>query len=260
MVWIYIIGVFMRLENKTCFITGASRGIGKGIALSFAKEGANVVIGYHKNKKEAKKTSEELRKLNCENIILKFDVENRKSVIDAVSTTLDYFYNINVLVNNAGINNPKTLYEINDEEWDKIMSVNLKGPFICAQEVMPIMEKQKNGRIINISSVSGQYGGPKTAHYAVSKAGLISLTQVLARYGAPHNILVNAIAPGIIETDLTRAELKTETAQQTIDWMLLKRPGNVNDVGAVAVLLASDEQNFITGQTISVNGGSYFGK
>jgi 3-oxoacyl-[acyl-carrier protein] reductase len=250
----------MRLDDKVCFITGASRGIGRGIAVSFAKEGAKVVIGYHENIKEAKNTSRFLEKLNCENIILKFDVKNRKSVQKAVRETLDSFGCIDVLVNNAGINKQKTFYEISDDEWDLIMAVNLKGAFICSQEIMPIMEKQKNGRIINISSVSGQYGGPKTVHYAVSKAGIISLTQVLARYGAPYNILVNAIAPGIIETDLTRDELKTDIAQQTIDWMLLKRPGQVADVSSVAVMLASDEQNFITGQTISVNGGSYFGR
>lgn len=250
----------MRLKNKVCFITGASRGIGRGIALAFAKEGAKVVIGYHSNEIAAKKTSEELDKYQCENIFTRFDVSNRKSVKNAVTKTMNKFGRIDVLINNAGINIPKTFYEITDDEWDLILSINLKGAFICSQEIMPIMEKQNSGRIINMSSVSGQYGGPKTVHYAVSKAGLISLTHFLARYGAPNNILVNAIAPGIIETDLTREELKTEAAQKTIEMMLLKRPGHISDVTSVAILLASEEQNFITGQTISVNGGSYFAK
>ncbi len=250
----------MRLKDKVCFITGASRGIGKGIALAFAKEGARVIIGYHSNEIAAKKTSEEIDKFQCENITIRFDVVNRKLIKNAVRETLNKFGCIDILVNNAGINMPKTFYEITDEEWDLIMSINLKGAFICSQEIMPIMERQNSGRIINISSVSGQYGGPKTVHYAVSKAGLISLTQCLARYGAPHNILVNAIAPGMIETDLTREELKTDSGQKTIEMMLLKRPGQINDVTSVAILLASDEQNFITGQTICVNGGSYFAK
>ena len=136
--------------------------------------------------------------------------------------------------------------------------MNLKGPFLCSQEVFPIMERQRSGRIINIASVSGLYGGPKTIHYAVSKAGLISMTHVLARYGAEHNILVNAIAPGIIETDLTREELRSGGGKSVVDMTLLKRAGLPGDVTSLAVLLASDEQNYMTGQTLSPNGGSYF--
>ena len=250
----------MRLKNKVCFITGASRGIGKGIALAFAKEGAKIIIGYHLNEIAAEKTSEEIDKFQCENMTIRFDVVNRKSIKNAVRETVNNFGRIDVLVNNAGINMPKTFYEITDEEWDLIMSINLKGAFICSQEIMPIMEKQNSGRIINISSVSGQYGGPKTVHYAVSKAGVIALTQCLARYGAPNNILVNAIAPGIIKTDLTRNEFNTTTGKKIINLTLLKKPGQITDVSSVAILLASNEQNYITGQTISVNGGSYFAK
>lgn len=250
----------MRLKNKVCFITGASRGIGKGIALAFAKEGAKIIIGYHLNEIAAEKTSEEIDKFQCENMTIRFDVVNRKSIKNAVRETVNNFGRIDVLVNNAGINMPKTFYEITDEEWDLIMSINLKGAFICSQEIMPIMEKQNSGRIINISSVSGQYGGPKTVHYAVSKAGIIALTQCLARYGAPNNILVNAIAPGIIKTDLTRNEFNTTTGKKIINLTLLKKPGQITDVSSVAILLASNEQNYITGQTISVNGGSYFAK
>ena len=250
----------MRLKNKVCFITGASRGIGKGIALAFAKEGAKIIIGYHLNEIAAEKTSEEIDKFQCENMTIRFDVVNRKSIKNAVRETINNFGRIDVLVNNAGINMPKTFYEITDEEWDLIMSINLKGAFICSQEIMPIMEKQNSGRIINISSVSGQYGGPKTVHYAVSKAGVIALTQCLARYGAPNNILVNAIAPGIIKTDLTRNEFNTTTGKKIINLTLLKKPGQITDVSSVAILLASNEQNYITGQTISVNGGSYFAK
>ena len=138
------------------------------------------------------------------------------------------------------------------------MAVNFKGPFLVSQEILPHMVSQNGGRIINIASVSGLYGGPTTAHYAASKAGLISLTQVLARYGAEHNILVNSISPGIIETDLTREELRSGGGATVVGLTLLKRPGQVGDVSSLAVLLASDEQQYMTGQTVSPNGGSYF--
>ena len=165
---------------------------------------------------------------------------------------------IDVLVNNAGINRAGPLDTVTEEDWDDIMAVNLKGPFLVSQEVLPMMVGTGGGRIINIASVSGLYGGPTTAHYAASKAGLISLTQVLARWGADHNIFVNSISPGIIETDLTREELRTGGGKNVVGLTLLKRPGQVQDVASIAVMLASDEQNYMTGQTISPNGGSYF--
>ncbi len=140
-----------------------------------------------------------------------------------------------------------------------IMGVNLKGPFICCQEVFPLMKNQGGGRIINISSAASLYHGPKTVHYAVSKAGLNSLTKVIARYGGEHNILVNAIAPGIILTEQSVEELASSSGKGIIDMTLVKRPGELQDVSNTCVLLASDEQNYITGQVISVSGGSYLG-
>ena len=149
--------------------------------------------------------------------------------------------------------------DVEEEDWDRIHRVNAKGVFFCMQRAArELIDQGQGGRIINIASVSGLYGGPTTAHYAASKAGLISLTQVLARWGAEHNILVNSIAPGIIETDLTREELRSGGGKGIVALTLLKRPGQVEDVASVAVMLASDEKNYITGQTISPNGGSYF--
>ena len=144
---------------------------------------------------------------------------------------------------------------VTEPDWDEIMAVNLKGPFLVSQEVLPLMVEAGGGRIINIASVSGLYGGPTTAHYAASKAGLISLTQVLARWGAEHNILVNSISPGIIETELTREELRSGGGAGVVALTLLKRPGEVDDVSSIAVMLASDEQNYMTGQTIFLDGG-----
>ena len=186
------------------------------------------------------------------------EVTNRKSIKDWLKQISAAEGQIDVLVNNAGINRAGPLDTVTEEDWDDIMAVNLKGPFLVSQEVLPMMVGTGGGRIINIASVSGLYGGPTTAHYAASKAGLISLTQVLARWGADHNIFVNSISPGIIETDLTREELRGGGGKTVVGLTLLKRPGQVEDVASIAVMLASDEQNYMTGQTISPNGGSYF--
>ena len=167
------------------------------------------------------------------------------------------FGRIDILVNNAGVNKRGWFMEIADEDWDMIMAVNLKGPFMCCQEVFPLMIKNGGGRIINISSVAGQYHGPKTVHYAVSKAGLNSLTKVLARYGAPHNILINAVAPGLILTDQTKEEFESGAAKPIIDMTLLKRPGTEQDVVLACLAVAESKQSYITGQVISVSGGAF---
>ena len=249
----------MRLKDKVCVVTGASRGIGRAIACEFAAEGAKVAVTYHS---EAGKAAEVVEKITGQGgaaFAVQLDVSKRKSVRDVFSEVHERYGRIDVLVNNAGINKRGVFDEITEEDWDLIMGVNLKGPFFCCQDVFPYMISQKGGRVINIASVAGQYHGPKTVHYAVSKAGLISLTKVLARYGAPHNILVNAVAPGIILTDQTRDELESPAGERIVGMTLLKKPGELRDVASTCVLLASDEQNYITGQVISVSGGAYLG-
>jgi 3-oxoacyl-[acyl-carrier protein] reductase len=248
-----------RLKDKVAVVTGSSRGIGRAIALEFAKQGAKIVITYNRESVQAEQVVNLIRSCGGDAFSIQLDIRDRENVQHLFKTTLDRFGKIDVLVNNAGMNKRGWFEEITDEDWDLIIDTNLKGPFICCQEVFPYMIKQKNGRIINISSVAGQYHGPKTVHYAVSKAGLISLTKVLARYGAEHNILVNAVAPGIILTDQTRDELNSPAGERIIEMTLLKRPGELRDVVSVCVLLASDEQNYITGQAISVSGGAYLG-
>lgn len=240
-------------------ITGGGRGLGKAMALAFAREGAKAIaISYVSNEQYAEETCKEIAELGSTAYMTPVEVTNRDSIKSWVNHIIDVEGHIDVLVNNAGINRQGPIDTVTEEDWDEIMAVNLKGPFLVSQEVLPDMVESGGGRIINIASVSGLYGGPTTAHYAASKAGLISLTQVLARYGAEHGILVNSISPGIIETDLTREELRSGGGAGVVALTLLKRPGQVEDVSSVAVLLASDEQNYITGQTISPNGGSYF--
>ncbi len=248
-----------RLTGKTAVVTGSSRGIGREIAVIFAGQGANVVVNYVKNQEAAEKTSAEIGQTGAEVLVVKADVSKRSEVKALFKHTFDHFGKIDILVNNAGINKRGFFEETTDEDWDLIMAVNLKGPFICCQEVFPYMKKEKGGRIINISSVAGQYHGPKTVHYAVSKAGLNSLTKVVARYGAEHNILVNAVAPGLMLTEQTADEIAGPAGKKIVDMTLLKRPGQIKDVASTCVFLASDEQDYITGQVISVSGGAYLG-
>ncbi len=249
----------MKLTNKVCIVTGSSRGLGKAIAVGYAKAGAKAVaITYTSNREGAEETASQVAAAGSKAFVHSLEVTDRASIKACFQAVVDATGSIDVLVNNAGINKQGFMPDVTEADWDEIMNVNLKGPFLCSQEVFPIMERQNSGRIINIASVSGLYGGPKTIHYAASKAGLISMTQVLARYGAEHNILVNAIAPGIIETDLTREELRSGGGGVVVEMTLLKRPGQVEDVSSVALFLASDSQSYMTGQTISPNGGSYF--
>jgi len=249
----------MRLSGKVAVITGASRGIGREIALSFAREGADIVVNYISHLEAAQEVADAISQLGCRALVVQADVSRRREVSELFRQAAETFGRIDILVNNAGINKRGWFDEATDEDWDLIMGVNLKGPFICCQEVFPYMKSQDGGRIINISSVAGQYHGPKTVHYAVSKAGLNSLTKVVARYGAEHNILVNAVAPGIMWTEQTADELASAAGQKIVDMTLLKRPGQLRDVASTCILLAADEQNYITGQVISVSGGAYLG-
>lgn len=249
----------MRLKNKVAVITGASRGIGREIAVEYAREGAIIALNYNKQEGRAFEVKEAIMGFGGVAEVFQADVSKRESVKKMFEDVFVRFGGIDILVNNAGVNKRGWFEDATDDDWDWIMSVNLKGPFICCQEVFPYMKAQRKGRIINISSVAGQYHGPKTVHYAVSKAGLNSLTKVVARYGAEHNILVNAVAPGIIYTEQTADELASPSGEKIVDMTLLKRPGELKDVAAACLLLASDEQSYITGQVISVSGGAYLG-
>ena len=249
----------MRLNDKVALITGSSRGIGRAIALAFAREGADIVVSCRSRKDLADEVVEEIGGLGRQAMACSADVSDRVAVQEMVKEAVARFGRIDILVNNAGINKTCFFEEATDEDWDRIMAVNLRGPFICTQEVFPLMKQAGGGRIINISSVAGQYHGPKTVHYAVSKAGLNSLTAVSARYGAEHGILVNAVAPGIIRTDLTAEELDSPAGAKIVEMTLVKRAGQLEDVTSTCLFLASDEQSYVTGQVISVAGGAYLG-
>ena len=244
----------VKLEGKVALITGSSRGIGEAIAKEFSNEGASVIITYKKNKSLAEELNQKLKN----SMIIQLDISNRQNIRNAIQNILKKHERIDILVNNAGINKPTDFEDVTDKDWDEILNTNLKGSFMISQEIFSIMKKQNYGRIINISSISGQYGGPRTVHYAVSKAGLITLGHCLARFGAPYNITCNNIAPGIISTEMSDNIMSSELGRKMIDNTLLNRPGTTDELTGIAVFLASDDSSYITGQTINVDGGVLF--
>lgn len=241
----------VKLEGKVALITGSSRGIGEAIAKEFFNEGASVIITYKKNKSLAEELNQKLKN----SMIIQLDISNRQNIRNAIQNILKKHERIDILVNNAGINKPTDFEDVTDKDWDEILNTNLKGSFMISQEIFSIMKKQNYGRIINISSISGQYGGPRTVHYAVSKAGLITLGHCLARFGAPYNITCNNIAPGIISTEMTKDEIANVNSSEIFKKILLNRPGTTDELTGIAVFLASEDSSYITGQTINVDGG-----
>jgi 3-oxoacyl-[acyl-carrier protein] reductase len=248
----------MKLKGKNVLVTGGSRGIGKSICIALASEGANVAFTYLNQNDAAKDAISEITNYGVDGLSFQCDVRDRETLKSIVKDLDDRWGCIDVLVNNAGINKPEDFDKITDNDWDKIISVNLKGPFVTTQEVLPLLKKSNSASVINIGSVSGQYGGPRTAHYAVSKAGLISLGQVIARFGSSFDIRCNTIAAGLIASDMGDEGMKSPVVAKAAEAIILKRFGSIDEVAKAAVFLASDDSSYITAQTINVNGGLYF--
>jgi len=245
---------------KTAIITGGGRGIGRAITLALAQKKFGVVVTYVTRRDCGEQTAADVRELGCEALVVQADVTKRESVRQLISAATEKFGTVDVLVNNAGILQQKPFDTISDEEWDTMLATNLKSVFLCSQEVMPVMVRQGGGSIINISSSGGQLGGMLAVHYAVSKAGVISLTRSLARVGAPDGIRVNCVTPGLIETEMSQKEIHSEVGQQKIGREIpLRRAGLASEVAGAVVFLASEEAAYITGQSINVNGGLYMG-
>lgn len=246
------------LNGKTAFVTGGSRGIGRAIALSLAEAGANVCLTYREKIGEAEDVVDEIRSRNRRAIALKMDVTDRASVEAAAQCAREALGPISILVNNAGINKPEDFDKVSDADWDFVLAANLRGPFTCAQVFLPLIADAGGGSIVHIGSVSGQYGGPRTAHYAASKAGLISLAQVIARYGAQYSVRSNTVAAGLIASNMAASALTAPSVQKAAETILLKRLGTTQEVADAVVFLASDASSYITAQTLNVNGGLYF--
>jgi 3-oxoacyl-[acyl-carrier protein] reductase len=245
------------LAGKNAVVTGASRGIGRAIALGLAEAGAGVVVTFREKRAEAEQVAKEIEACGRRALALQMDVTERSSIAAAARDARG-FGPISILVNNAGINKPTDFDQIADEDWDTILATNLKGPFVCAQAFLPLLAEAGGGSIVHISSVSGQYGGPRTAHYAASKAGLISLAQVIARFGAAKNVRSNTVAAGLIASDMAAAGMAAASVQKAAESIVLKRLGTAREVADAVVFLASAASSYITAQTINVNGGLYF--
>ncbi len=244
----------MELKDKVAIVTGATGGIGKAIATLLHEKGAIVVICYNKNKEEG----ENLQKSLKNSIAIYLDLNDSKSISNLASETYKQFGRIDILVNNGAYLQQRPFETICESEWDYTLSVNLKAPFLLCQKVIPYMQKQKYGRIVNISSIGGQWGGNLAVHYAASKAGLISLTKSLAKIYSKDNILTNCIAPGLIDTKMIANEIKTKEGKEKIEKIPIKRIGTPNEVAKTVYFLVSDNASYITGQTINLNGGMYF--
>ena len=245
------------LSGKCAVVTGGSRGLGRAIALDLADAGADIFLTYRERADEANEVAAQIKAKTRRAQAVKMDVTDA-SAIKAAAKSARAFGAISILVNNAGINKPTDFDQVSESDWDLILSTNLKGPFLVAQAFLPLLKQANGASVIHIGSVSGQYGGPRTAHYAASKAGLISLAQVIARFGAADRIRSNVVSAGLIASDMAAGGLQAVSVQKAAENILLKRMGAPEEVADAVVFLASDASAYITAQTINVNGGLYF--
>ena len=245
------------LEGRNAVVTGGSRGLGAAIALGLAEAGADVLLTYREKHAEAAAIVQQIEEMGRRSLAVPMEVTSRVSVTHAAEQARA-FGPISILVNNAGVNKPTDFDQIEDADWDFVIDTNLKGPFIVAQTFLPLLKEAGGGAITHIGSVSGQYGGPRTAHYAASKAGLISLAQVIARFGAQHKIRSNTLAAGLIASEMAAAGMASAAVQKAAETIILKRMGSPREVADATVFLSSDAASYITAQTLNVNGGLYF--
>jgi 3-oxoacyl-[acyl-carrier protein] reductase len=242
------------LSGKVAVVTGASRGIGRQTALTLAGAGASVVLTSRGDAAEA--VAGEIAAAGGQAVAVAADVADAAAVHRVIETTLERFGRLDVLVNNAGITRDQLLLRMKREDWDAVVATNLTGTFLCTQAVLKTMLKQRSGRIVSISSVVGQSGNPGQTNYAATKAGIIGFSKALAREVASRSITVNVVAPGLIDTDMTR-DISSDAQANWASSIPLGRLGTPEDVAAAVCFLASDAAGYITGQVLAVNGGMY---
>lgn len=242
------------LKGKNVLVTGASRGIGRAIAIELASKGANIAVNYAGNEDKAQAVVEEIEQIGSKAFKVKADVANESDVKDMVKEVISQFGSLDILVNNAGVTRDNLLMRMKEEEFDQVINTNLKGVFVCTKAVTRQMMKQKAGRIVNVASIVGVSGNPGQANYVAAKAGVIGLTKTTAKELASRNILVNAVAPGFISTDMTDA-LTEEQRESMLALIPLAKLGTPEDVARVVRFLTTEDANYITGQTIHIDGG-----
>ena len=241
-------------ENRTVFITGGGRGIGKEVALKFAENGYNIVTNYVSDKTDVEALKKEFEEKGVKSLIIKADVTDSEAIENLVKKAIEEFESIDVLVNNAGITKDNLLMRMSEEEFTKVIDVNLKGTYIVTKIVSKYMMKKRQGSIINLSSVVGVVGNAGQCNYSASKAGIIGFTKSIAKELASRNIRANAVAPGFIETDMT-AVLGENIKENIYNQIPLKRMGKAKEVANLVYFLGTEESSYITGQVISVDGG-----
>ncbi|MBI1920067.1 MAG: 3-oxoacyl-ACP reductase FabG [Geobacter sp.] len=243
-------------KSRMVFLTGASRGIGAAIAELLLANGYRVALGYCHYPGETTKLADMFPTA----LPVMVDIGEQDSITSAIDAVRRHFgVEIDILINNGAIAQEKPFLELTSEDWDRMLSVNLRGPFMFSKEVLPAMLSQQWGRIINIVSIGGQWGGMNQVHYAAAKAGLINLTRSLAKLYSGRGVTANAVSPGLVATDMTRSEIASERGQAKIMSIPAGRIGTAREVAAAVMFLCSDDAGYITGQTINVNGGMYFG-
>lgn len=244
----------LTLENRVALVTGASRGIGRAIALEFSTRGAALVVNYQKSGTEAESLCEEIRSKGGRAMPFQADVADPAQAQNLVKFTIDTFGDLHILVNNAGITRDTLIMTMSETDWDSVITTNLKGTFNCSKAAVRHMIRKRYGRIVNVASVAGQMGNAGQTNYSASKAGQIGFTKALAREVASRNITVNAIAPGFIDTEILNA-MNPETLEAAIKMVPLGRKGLPAEIAYAAAFLASDQAAFITGQVLGVDGG-----
>lgn len=245
----------MELKAQVALVTGGGQGIGRAISLALAKDGADMII-FELNLEKAEEVSKEIEGLGRRCLSLRIDVSNPEEVEEGFRKAIETFGKVDILVNNAGITKDALIIRMKDEDWDKVLDVNLKGVFLCTRAAVKVMSKQRYGRIINISSVVAFMGNPGQVNYVASKAGIVGFTKTVAREYASRGITVNAIAPGFIQTAMTDA-LPEKVKETMLKEIPLGRFGSPDDVAGAVRFLASKDSGYITGQVMHVNGGMY---
>lgn len=248
----------MLLEGKNAIVTGGSQGIGTAASLELAKEGANVCLTYRRHADEARTVADQIEKMGCKAICVACDIAVFAEAEAAVKAAVDAFGRIDILVNNAGMNWDGVCWKMSEEQWDRVIAVNLKGYFNFTRQVAPLLKEQKYGKIINVTSINGMRGKFGQTNYSASKAGIIGYTKAVAKELGAFGVNVNAVAPGLIETAMLKdSEARDKIIDLAMGEMALKRIGQPEDLASVIAFLASDKARHITGDVIKVDGGQY---